>query len=335
MTPGSGPDGLGPGVRVLYAALIDADGDFQQARDAVPDVDAEAVIEALAALRLVHRVAGEDRFEVVSPTEAAEDLLGPRESRANHELREAARLRKSMRQLGPVYRDSARLQAALGSAELLRDGIEVRDRLAEIRDGVRHSIYTAHPTMAAPEVLQAAADDDLAMLQRGIEFRDLYSHTARRYHPTLQYLQMMSDAGATIRTASVIPSRMVLIDHSLALIPAPSLQASAALIRDEAVVHYLHLLFEFLWERGQEFGAEESAEDDVPYEIQLAILHELSEGRTDEAIARRLGVSSRTLRRHLSRLLESLGVETRFQLGMMAVRKGLIPSGGEDAPDIT
>lgn len=66
------------------------------------------------------------------------------------------------------------------------------------------------------------------------------------------------------------------------------------------------------------------SDDRLPQKMEVAILRELAEGRTDEAISRRLGISSRTLRRYLSAMLETFGVDTRFQLGMAAVRHGVI-----------
>ncbi|MBB2893235.1 helix-turn-helix domain-containing protein [Flexivirga oryzae] len=328
--PDSDPDGLGPGARALYASLIEHVGDLTKAAATLADTDIDEALNVLVRLHLVHR-SGEDRFEALSPSEAAEEVLGPREARVHQELRDCADLRAELRELAPLYRDATRVSEVLASSELLTDGGEVRDRMGEIRDGVRQCIYSAHPTMATPEVLKSAVEEDGEMLRRGIVFRDLYTHTARRYHHSLQYLKSMAEMGAEIRTASIIPARMVLIDRSFALIPAPTMGASAALVRDQAVVDYLHLIFEFLWERGQDFSdTTDEGDDYVPFEIQTAILHELAEGRTDEAIARRLGISSRTLRRHLSQLFESLGVDTRFQLGIAAVRRGLLSSDYED-----
>lgn len=327
VSQGPDPLGLGPCARALYAALVESSGDLHKALATLPDadVDVEDALSTLNALHLVHRT-GDNKFEPSSPGEAAEEVLGPREAKAHETLRESAGMRSELRELMPFYQDAMKRSELLASSELLTDGAEVRERMAEIRDGVHRCIYSAHPTMAAPEVLKSAVEQDAEMLRRGVVFRDLYTHTARRYHQTFQYLKSMTELGAEIRTASIIPSRMVLIDRSFALVPAPTVGASAALVRDQAIVDYLHLIFEFLWERGQDFAAGQDKDDYVPYEIQTAILHELAEGRTDEAIARRLGISSRTLRRHLAQLFEDLGVETRFQLGITAVRRGLVSS---------
>ena len=45
-------------------------------------------------------------------------------------------------------------------------------------------------------------------------------------------------------------------------------------------------------------------------------------GRTDEQIARKLGISLRTVRRRVAALMTELGVDTRFQAGVEAVRRG-------------
>jgi DNA-binding NarL/FixJ family response regulator len=48
----------------------------------------------------------------------------------------------------------------------------------------------------------------------------------------------------------------------------------------------------------------------------------LGGGLTDEAMARKLGVSERTVRRLVSELTERLGAASRFQAGVCAVRLG-------------
>lgn len=335
--PGPGPKGLGPDARSLYAALIEHEGDLAGAREGLnPAIDVDEALGLLNRLHLLHRGQAEERYEPVSPAEAAEDLLGPREAKAHASLADSAQMRRTMRELEPVYRKATRQHVTSSSAELLHDGEEVRARLEEIRDGVTTSIYSAHPTMAPPDVLNAALDQDAALLSRGIIFRELFTHTALRYHSSLTYVRAMRRLGAQVRTASMIPSRLILIDDTYALIPTPGLTASAALVRDEAMIAFLHEMFDFLWERAQEVSSgssEDSAIAEVPHEIEMAILHEMSEGRTDEAISRRLGISSRTLRRYLAGMLETFGVETRFQLGVAATRSGLV-GGASTASEI-
>lgn len=46
------------------------------------------------------------------------------------------------------------------------------------------------------------------------------------------------------------------------------------------------------------------------------ILECLARGQTDDAIARSLGISTRTLNRRMARMMDALGAQTRFQLGI-------------------
>jgi hypothetical protein len=51
--------------------------------------------------------------------------------------------------------------------------------------------------------------------------------------------------------------------------------------------------------------------EDVEY-----ILESLARGHTDDAIARSLGISTRTINRRMTRIMEAVDARTRFQLGI-------------------
>jgi DNA-binding NarL/FixJ family response regulator len=57
-----------------------------------------------------------------------------------------------------------------------------------------------------------------------------------------------------------------------------------------------------------------------------AVLRMLAQGYTDEAIAKRLGVSPRTARRIAANLMERLDARSRFEAGVHAVQDGWLPS---------
>ena len=62
--------------------------------------------------------------------------------------------------------------------------------------------------------------------------------------------------------------------------------------------------------------------DSAPLDERLVTL--LARGYKDEAIARQLGVSLRTVRRRVASLMDHYGVGTRFQLGAELVREGVL-----------
>jgi DNA-binding NarL/FixJ family response regulator len=55
-----------------------------------------------------------------------------------------------------------------------------------------------------------------------------------------------------------------------------------------------------------------------------AVLQLLAEGHTDETIANRLDVSTRTIRRITKTLMNQLQARSRFQAGINATRQGWI-----------
>lgn len=61
-----------------------------------------------------------------------------------------------------------------------------------------------------------------------------------------------------------------------------------------------------------------------PEDLDLEILRLLSQGLTTHAIARRAGISERTVRRRLRAVADELGVDSSIQVVVHAVRAGLI-----------
>jgi DNA-binding NarL/FixJ family response regulator len=59
-------------------------------------------------------------------------------------------------------------------------------------------------------------------------------------------------------------------------------------------------------------------------ELRSTILELLASGVTDEVAARRIGISSRTFRRHVATIMDELQADSRFQAGVAAARAGLV-----------
>jgi len=73
-------------------------------------------------------------------------------------------------------------------------------------------------------------------------------------------------------------------------------------------------------------GAEEppkrSAEDLSEREVEVLCL--LTQGKTDQEIARQLVLTDVTIRTHVSRILAKLGLENRVQAALYAIRSGMV-----------
>src|SRR6185503_11517539 len=97
---------------------------------------------------------------------------------------------------------------------------------------------------------------------------------------------------------------------------------SVLVVRAPTVVSSLARLFELLWAQAWPLPVwDRSAEPDPADPVDHELLALLATGVKDEAIARDLGISVRTLGRRIGRLLESLGARTRFQAGLLASRQ--------------
>lgn len=90
------------------------------------------------------------------------------------------------------------------------------------------------------------------------------------------------------------------------------------LIRDPMLIAMFTMSFDQAWQHSFPFPTERGAPDTEDEQL----LDLLVRGLKDEAIARYLGWSLRTVRRRVARLMEDLGARTRFQLGAEAVRAG-------------
>lgn len=135
-------------------------------------------------------------------------------------------------------------------------------------------------------------------------------------------LRTRASLGERVRVMSEVPTRMFILGDTHAVLPEPIGFADSPRVhvRQRSVVAALTLWFELLWSRAAPVPELESG-GGRPEERQF-LLEQLMAGATDEVIARKLGIGLRTVRRRISSLMSELGVDTRFQAGVEAVRRG-------------
>ncbi|MBB6174688.1 DNA-binding CsgD family transcriptional regulator [Nocardiopsis mwathae] len=123
------------------------------------------------------------------------------------------------------------------------------------------------------------------------------------------------------RSQRVLPGALLIVDDSRALLPLHSDPEAGYLeFRTNGTVDFLDQVFENHW------LSSPSGESPAPVftEEEHRILHLLGQGDTDEVIARRLGVTSRTVRRRVSAVMTRLGTTSRLQLGVVCARLNLM-----------
>jgi DNA-binding NarL/FixJ family response regulator len=105
----------------------------------------------------------------------------------------------------------------------------------------------------------------------------------------------------------------------------PTGTAGALVIKAPLVVAALRDYFEMLWDRASPLNSERPAASGSRLSpAQQAVLQLMAEGLRDDAIGRRAGMSTTTVRRHIAAIMERLDVASRFAAGAAAQRRGWI-----------
>lgn len=154
----------------------------------------------------------------------------------------------------------------------------------------------------------------------GRRSRAIYPVSALREAP--EKLRLRAEAGEQVRLLPELPTRLLIIGTTHAVVPEPLGFADEprSLVRQRGLVEALALWFELLWERAAPVPSLDRGEPRP--DLRRFLLQQLASGAQDEQIARRLGVSLRTVRRRVADTLSELGADTRFQAGVEATRRG-------------
>ena len=220
--------------------------------------------------------------------------------------------------------------------ELLHGRDATVARVSELLRHARSSVDTVVTTLPTERALEQARIGDLALLERGVAARGLYLESHRRRSPQLrEHLTWLSELGARVRVAGMLPARFMVIDRSVAAVSvrADDSSSGAVIVHTEGLVHLAITLFEMVWEsavdvsdvdtRARRQTADRSDGLDLG-ELDLTVLHLMSRGNKDLAISRHTGLSVRSVRRVVATLSEQVGAKSRFELALRCRELGLI-----------
>ncbi|MFG2954061.1 LuxR C-terminal-related transcriptional regulator [Streptomyces sp. NPDC048291] len=298
---------------------------------ALDEATVTRAVDALLQVGLLQRHAEDDQvMRAVDPHLAAAVATAPLERVIREQQISLRAFRDQFTQLSSHYEEAQRATPApLDTIPALTEVRVALDRAAEL---CREEMITVQPGgTRAPEVLKDALARDGEMLARGVRIRTLYHHTARFNSPSQAYVAMATALGAEYRTAHQLFGRMIVFDRELAFLPDHKGTWGAVVIREPSVVHFLCELFEHAWTEAQPFSdAATDGLEAVAKDLDRTILRLLATGRKDETIARRLGMSLRTTRKHIADIMQTLGAESRFQAGFAVATRGLL---GDDPDD--
>lgn len=271
------------------------------------------------------------RYEATSPDQVATVLIAEQERDLLRLRRHADELAKEIRQREEPGRHPAELVEVVEGAGNLRATLIRLQREARVQiRGMDRPPYLDNPAKGNTEETQQLAD-------RALTYRVIYDRTALAIPGRMAEIWRGIQSGERARVASNVPMKTLICDDRFALIPvmaAGQLTDAAYLVHPSSLLQAVIGLFEALWERavainrsvgGAHDGRPSTEEQpDRLTDRDIELLGLLAGGATDERIGRTLGLSVRTVHRHVHRIMAMVGAETRFQAGMEAVRRGWV-----------
>ncbi len=333
MIDGSRPDGsldIDETTLAVYGALLrarttDAAG---LSRDlGVDEATAKEALGRLVRVGLARRgVDGAPSYRAQVPDALLDDLVEERFEALEAAAASLRSVRATAARVRSLYHGVSDSRNALEFERL--DGADaIATRIAELsaRTGTTlESVMTVVPPTA---LINGARDSEDRLTRRGVRLRSLHRAAARRSPALAGYGVWLAERGGQIRTTPwPLPTQYMLFDRRAAVVSfeEPDLDGPAAVVlTTREVITCLGTLFDLLWESALPLpDTATDAPTAQPSAGELEILRLMHAGLKDEAIARELGVSTKTVRRALSSLAERLGVKDRFSLGVLAGSQG-------------
>jgi DNA-binding CsgD family transcriptional regulator len=299
--------------------------------------EVERALRSLEDVLLVIPIAGRPpRWKAGPPRSSLGSLLARRRA-------ELAQAELYMEQLHEIYDFAARPQAP-HLVEVLEDNEEVTARYAHLLKGSTQEVlhlakppYVTGPTDASDHGEAAQPE-----FREGIRLRSVYDTEGFTDTVSLETALRGSARGGEFRLSSRLPVKLVLFDRTAALLPLHDDRPSAGSleVRSPALIDALAALFEAIWKHAVPVSLESRQDWPAPRQTRettqidertQAILDLMATGMKDDAIARVLNISRRTVQKHVSEAGSALGARTRFQIALRAAERGWLPLGAPNS----
>ena len=286
--------------------------DLRAALPLAPD-DLDARLEALCAGGFLTEAAG--RLDYTSPYTA---FIAIGAARAERIVDEAVRTTALMQALPRLIRAWDISEVEDGGRHPL--SVNIIHAVSDSGDAwFQHAAAetASRPSLVFPEegpLLAALRADHLGDLQARLDDGHVRVLLNVDIHPAGELADRLDQArelGILFRRSRNTPSWLYVDDGSIVGVPilwgAPAPTRLLA-VRTPPVVSAVALVFDELWRAADRWSE--------PTDTWMPILGLMSQGLTDDAIAQRLGLTDRTVRRRIAEAMTELGVTSRFALGM-------------------
>lgn len=257
------------------------------------------------------------RFRPAQPDLALEVLALRR-----HQEIERARLAAA--ELTELFRAAAGLHEAIPVDVIAGSAANVQ-RFLQTQRATRDEVLIFDKPPYVMEGVVSQTDVQLELMARGVRYRTIYDRASLAEPSQLALARRLAAAGEQARVLDEVPMKMQISDRSIALVPfALSAERQTLVIQNSPLMDGLIALFELLWDRAVPLWPSGSPASSGLTSEDAELLGYAAVGYTDEAVARKLGVNTRTVERRMRRVMDILGARTRFQAGLQAARKGVL-----------
>ncbi|MER7682838.1 MULTISPECIES: helix-turn-helix domain-containing protein [unclassified Streptomyces] len=266
---------------------------------------------------------GHGQYRPVSPHTALRALLARR--RAETEAAFTS-VWGTVDDLADEYRARRLREDPTGLVEVITGEAEITQRVAELMQSVRtHFWVLDRPPYLGPYSTELEEELTMDLLGRGVDIRSVYTPEALAQPERFELITHLAGIGEQARILPALPFRLRIMDRRVALVAlVPGRYDRIAVVHQSGLLDALLELFDSYWQRAQPLGTTAPATPDGPSAQDLLLLKMMQAGYKDQAIARQLGTSARTVTRRIATIASGLGLETRFQVGAEAAKRGWI-----------
>ncbi|MER5214458.1 LuxR family transcriptional regulator [Streptomyces sp. NPDC002838] len=221
---------------------------------------------------------------------------------------------------------AAGLPAVPDLVEVVTGAAALSQRFLQLRLGAREEVctlVTGHPVVVSPE----GTDAEERAAERGVRHRVVVERSVLDLPDGITGLTAALGRGEQVRVVDKVPTKLVVADRSLALLPLTphTAEPAALVVRASGLLELLSGVFESAWRDALplRLGARGVTErgPDAPDGVDLEVLSLLLAGLTDASVAKHLDLGLRTVQRRVKRLMELTGATTRLQLGWHAYER--------------
>ncbi|GGX03949.1 helix-turn-helix transcriptional regulator [Streptomyces chartreusis] len=252
--------------------------------------------------------------------------LGALLTQQRHEL-EKAELAAAL--LAEEYRAGATETAVHDLVEVVIGAAAVSQRFLQLQLGASDEVC-ALVTGSPVAVTGMENDAEEQAADRGVRYRVVLERAVLDQPHGITELSAALGREEQVRVVDRVPTKLVIADRTLALVPLTSHTAepAALVVHASGLLELLSGLFESVWRDalpvslGKSGVAEQQPEG--PDDTDLEVLSLLLAGLTDASVAKQLDLGLRTVQRRVKHLMELTGVSTRLQLGWHAYERGWV-----------